>query len=304
MENNIEKINRSIKIFPIFASFSSDLLFFIAIDTLFLTLVKGLNPSQITAMTMISLLICILSQKLILKVVKKIGNVNSIRLGAFLILIAATILTFAKSFIMMLVYRSLYEISFMFLNMSRIVLKNDLIFVNRENDYYKIRNLAKIMYAIITMITALLAGVFFNINNYIPMYLSIAVYLVMFVFSFMFYEAKVQIPEEKKKQDKRFKMTSIIFWVILSNAVFYSIIKMGQNNSKLFMQYDFQKVLNVEMVTYYISVIVFISRIARLIGNIIFGELYLKRTTADFLISNSLNSLQSPRPLFACEKFL
>lgn len=39
---------------------------------------------------------------------------------------------------------------------------------------------------------------------------------------------------------------------ILSNAVFYSIIKMGQNNSKLFMQYNFQKFLSVEMVTYYI----------------------------------------------------
>ena len=53
---------------------------------------------------------------------------------------------------------------------------------------------------------------------------------------------------------------------ILSNAVFYSIIKMGQNNSKLFMQYDFQKFLSVEMVTYYITTIVFISRIARFVA--------------------------------------
>ncbi len=53
---------------------------------------------------------------------------------------------------------------------------------------------------------------------------------------------------------------------ILSNAVFYSIIKMGQNNSKLFMQYNFQKFLSVEMVTYYITTIVFISRIARFVA--------------------------------------
>ena len=53
---------------------------------------------------------------------------------------------------------------------------------------------------------------------------------------------------------------------ILSNAVFYSIIKMGQNNSKLFMQYNFQKFLSVEMVTYYITTIVFISRIARFVS--------------------------------------
>ena len=53
---------------------------------------------------------------------------------------------------------------------------------------------------------------------------------------------------------------------ILSNAVFYSIIKMGQNNSKLFMQYNFQKFLSVEMLTYYITTIVFISRIARFVA--------------------------------------
>ena len=53
---------------------------------------------------------------------------------------------------------------------------------------------------------------------------------------------------------------------ILSNAVFYSIIKIGQNNSKLFMQYNFQKFLSVEMVTYYITTIVFISRIARFVA--------------------------------------
>ena len=42
------------------------------------------------------------------------------------------------------------------------------------------------------------------------------------------------------------------------------------------MKYDFQKALSIEMFTYYITIIVFLSRIARIIGIIIFGELYLK----------------------------
>lgn len=71
MEQNIKKINRSIKIYPLFASFTGDLIFFVPIDTLILTLVKGLNASQITAMTMASLIICILFQKIILAIVKK-----------------------------------------------------------------------------------------------------------------------------------------------------------------------------------------------------------------------------------------
>ena len=276
MEQNIKKIERSIKIYPIFASFTGDLIFFVPIDTLFLTLVKGLNASQITAMTMVALIVCILSQKVILSTVKKIGNVNSLRLGTILLLIAAFILTFGKSFILMLLYKTINEIAFMFLNMDEIILKSNLNAVNRKADYYKIRNKSKILYSIITLLTALVAGKLFNINRYLPMYLSIIVYILLLGIAFMYYEAKNEEQKEIKLNNMKIKITSTIFLVIISNAVFYSIIKMGQNNSKLFMQYDFQKYLSIEMVTYYITTIVFISRIARLIGNIIWGKIYLK----------------------------
>lgn len=276
MEQDIKKIKRSIKIYPIFASFTGDMIFFVPIDTLFLTLVKGLNASQITAMTMVALIICIISQKAILATVKKIGNVNSLRLGTILLLIAALVLTFGKSFALMLLYKSINEIAFMFLNMDEIILKSNLNAVNRKDDYYKIRNKSKIMYSIITLLTALVAGKLFNINQYLPMYLSIIIYILLIGLAFMYYEAKTNETREIKENKKKVKITSVIFLVILSNAVFYSIIKMGQNNSKLFMQYDFQKFLSIEMVTYYITTIVFISRIARLIGNIVFGKVYSK----------------------------
>ena len=276
MEQEINKINRSIKIYPIFASFTGDLIFFVPIDTLFLTLVKGLNASQITAMTMVALIICIVFQKVILAIIKKIGNVNSLRLGATMLLIASLVLTFGKSFIAMLLYKSIHELAVMFLNMDEIILKNNLKAVNRKDDYFKIRNKSKIIYAIITLFTALVAGKMFNVNNYLPMYLSIIIYVLVLGTAFLYYESKVNDEQEIKKEHKKLKITSIIFYIILSNAVFYSIIKMGQNNSKLFMQYDFQKFLSVEMVTYYITTIVFISRIARLVGNVIFGKVYLK----------------------------
>lgn len=276
MEQEIKKINRSIKIYPLFASFTGDLIFFVPIDTLFLTLVKGLNASQITAMTMVALIICIVFQKVILAIVKKIGNVNSLRLGATMLLIASLVLTFGKSFIAMLLYKSIHELAVMFLNMDEIILKNNLKAVNRKDDYFKIRNKSKIIYAIITLFTALVAGKMFNVNHYLPMYLSIIIYVLVLGTAFLYYESKVNDEQEIKKEHKKLKLTSIIFYIILSNAVFYSIIKMGQNNSKLFMQYDFQKFLSVEMVTYYLTTIVFISRIARLVGNVIFGKVYLK----------------------------
>lgn len=278
MKQENEKIKRSIKIYPIFTAFTGDLIFFVPIDTLFLILVKGLSASQITAMTMISLLICIIFQNVILKIVKKIGNVKSIRLGIGLILISSLFLTFGKNFVVILMYNFISEIGFMLLNMNKILLKNNLKSLNKEDEYYEIRNKSKIIYALITMITALVTGYLFNVNNYLPMYLSLIVYLLMLFLSVMFYESE-QVSEEKAKTDQKkskIKISSTIFLVIISNAVFYSIIKMGQNNSKIFMQYDFQKFLSIEMVTYYITAIVFISRIARLVGNIIFGKVYAK----------------------------
>lgn len=129
---------------------------------------------------------------------------------------------------------------------------------------------------IITLLTALVAGKMFNVNHYLPMYLSIIINVLVLGTAFLYYEAKINKEQETKKEHKKLKITSIIFYVILSNAVFYPIIKMGQNNNKLFMQYDFQKFLSVEMVKYYITTIVFISRIARLVGNVIFGKVYQK----------------------------
>lgn len=279
MEQNMSKIKKSIKLYPIFYAFSADLIFFVPIDTLFLTLVKGLNASQISAITMIGLLICILMQKIIVKITKKIGNTNSIRLGAFMLFLSSVILTFGKSFISMVIYRIVNELAFMFWNMTSILLRNNLIYLDKKDTYYTVRNKAKVMYGIITMITALISGYLFNVYKYLPMYISIIIYFIIFIISFVFYEAQIEDENNKKEIDAnnaKIKLNSAIFYVVLSNAIFYSIIKLGQNNSKLFMQYDFQKVLSIEMVTYYITTIVFVSRIARIIGNVIFGKLYLK----------------------------
>lgn len=279
MEQNISKIKRSIRLYPIFYAFSADLIFFVPIDTLYLNLVKGMDASQISAMTMIGLLVCILAKNTIVKIAKKIGNANSVKVGVLMLFIASIILTFGKSFISLVMYKIIYEVAFMFWDLTSILLRNDLIYLNKQDKYFSVRNKAKVMYGITTMITALASGYLFNLDKYLPMYISIIMYFIIFIVSFAFYEEKVDEENDIRPtntDNKKISITSTIFFIILSNAIFYTVIKLGQNNSKLFMQYDFQKVLSVEMVTYIITVIVFISRIVRIIGNIIFDKLYLK----------------------------
>ena len=279
MEQNIKKINRSIKIQPLFSAFSDDLIFLVPIDTLFLTITKGLNASQIQFMTMLSLMIGILSRRVLLNLSNKIVNIKSLRLGSLLLLISAIIITFGKQPIIIYVYRVVYELAFMFLAMSLIVLKDNLQYINKGNEYFKIRNKTKILYSTTTMVTALLSGYLFNLNNYLPLFAQIVLCLIMFIMSFLLYDVETESKNnDKVKKDSNIvkKFVGINLLIILSFAISTTIVKLGQNNSKLFMQYDFQKFLSTEMVTYYITIIVFISRIARLLGNVIFGKVYKK----------------------------
>lgn len=273
---NVNKINKSIKIQPIFSAFSDDLIFLVPIDTLFLTITKGLNASQIEFMTMISMLWGILSRKLILTISEKIGNVKTLRLGSALLLISAIIVTFAKQFYIICFYKIVFEVAMLLLYVSVIILKNNLQSVNKGEEYFKRRNKTKIMYSISTMITALLSGYLFNINNYLPMIFQIILCVIVVIISLLFFEAETENKKTKESRTGKFNFNIITIIILISFAISTTIVKLGQSNSKLFMQYDFQKLLSVEKVTYYITTIVFISRIARLLGNIIFGKIYQK----------------------------
>ena len=60
MEQSISKrIKRSNDIYPLFSGLSLDLVFFIAVNTLFLTNIKGLTSSQINLSTTISTLVAL-----------------------------------------------------------------------------------------------------------------------------------------------------------------------------------------------------------------------------------------------------
>ena len=120
------KIDKFIKIFPWFAGLSGDLLFWIAIDTLFLTIVKHLNVSQIVSLTSISLLTCIILQIPLLQIIKKIGNTKSVRIGSLLFLISSILLTFGTNYIILLIGKIIYEIAFTFQEMVNAILKNNL----------------------------------------------------------------------------------------------------------------------------------------------------------------------------------
>lgn len=276
---NQEKISKFNKIFPWYAGLSDDLLFWVAIDTLFLTVVKNFNASQIVSLTTVSLITCIALQVPLLKVIKKIGNTKSVRLGSLLLLISSLLLTFGQNYIIIALGKVVYEIAFTFQNMANAILKNNLELQNRSNEYINIKTKSNTIYATVTMIISFVASLMFNLNNYLPMLGCITFCLICFVLSFSIIDFSNydKINEEtKSKSNKKIKYNKLIILLIISYGLFYPIVNSGQSNGKLFIQQELLLNFDVEKTALIIGVILCISRIVRVISNIAFNKIHNK----------------------------
>lgn len=275
-QNNLTRFN---KIYPWYAGLSSDLLFWVAIDTLFLTAVKNLNPSQIVSLTTISLIVCIILQIPLLKIIQKIGNTKSVKLSSSLLLLASVLLTFGQNYIIIALGEIIYEISFTFQNMSNAILKNNLELQERSNDYIKLKTKSNTIYATVTMIISFIASILFNINNYLPMIFCILFCFICFILSFYIIDFSNfdKIKNEKSTTPKRkIKYSKIIIFIFISYGLFYPIVNSGQSNGKLFIQEELLLNFNIEKTALIIGAILCISRIVRVISNIAFNKIHKK----------------------------
>jgi len=274
---NQEKMKKFNTIFPWYSGLSGDLLFWIAIDTLFLTVVKKFSVSQIVSLTTISLFVCILLQIPLLTIIKKIGNTNSVRLGSLLLLISSLLLTFGQSYIIIALGKVIYEIAFTFQNMSNAILKNNLELQGRNDEYIKVKTKSNTIYAAVTMIISFIASPMFNLNNYLPMLGCILFCFICFILSFGIIDfSKFDKIKEKpvKDEKKKVKYSKLIIILIISYGLFYPIVNSGQSNGKLFIQQELLLNYDVETTALIIGVILCTSRIVRVISNIFFDKVY------------------------------
>lgn len=267
-------------IIPWFIGLSDDLMFFIAINTLFFTIVKGLSPAQISFLTTISSLSYILLQMPFLKVIRKVGNIKAIRIGTIMLLISSLLMTFGNHYGIIIIGNIIYTTAFLFKKMDSVVLENNLQYLNKQDNYIKISSKAKVIYSVITTIIALIAGGVFTFNHYLPMYLCIGICVINVLLSFCIFDIKENenrqtVHHETIKVEKT-KFSKLVFIILISFGLLYTTNGIGQNNSKLFIQYNLEAHFNIELTATYLGFIVVTSRISRIFGNIIFRKIYKK----------------------------
>lgn len=271
--NNLKKFN---KIYPWYAGLSGDLLFWVAIDTLFLTVVKNFTASQIVSLTSISMIINILLQVPLLKVIHKIGNTKSVRLGSFLLLISSILLTFGTNYIVIVVGKIFYEMAMTFQNMINAILKNNLELQNKDSEYIKYRTRSNTVYAVVTMLISFVASIMFNINNYLPMIGCITFCAICFILSWYMVDYSKENKNETEKDKEKVRYTKIIIFILISYGLFYPIVNSGQENGKLFIQQELLKLYDVEKTALIIGAMLCVSRIVRVLSNIKFDKIHKK----------------------------
>ena len=265
------------KIHPVFAGFTSDLIFYIAINTVFMTLVKGLSVEEYASLATISSFVCLISITFLYKVIVYLGTTKSIRLGAILMLLANLLLTFSNHYLFFVLAMMLLEISFIFNTMGSVALKNNLLYQHRGEDYLLCKRKESLFYSISTAIIALVSGFLFQVNPYLPMYLGIVVNVIAVILSFFIFDVlevenvkhleSIQVPH-------KIPIKTILLCLFLSYAILYGSVNLFQNNAKLMIQETLLPKITPEEIAMFISFIVFISRLVRVFTMAMFKKCY------------------------------
>lgn len=274
-----KEINRFIKIFPWYSGLTADLLFYIAIDTLFLTVVKNFSAAQIVSLTSFAQFACIALQFPVLFIIKRIGNTASTRVGAIFLMISAILITTGKSYFVVLLGRLTHDISVIFKTASFVALENNLDLVGKRSDFVRLRASANTVYAVLTMLISFVASYMFNLNHYLPMIGCITACAIGVVLTFLMKDCSDynKITYKKDNKDKvKIHYNKFIIMAIVVYSLFYPIVNNGQTDGKLFMQQQILLDFNIDNTSLIIGAIVCASRIIRVISNVAFEKLYYK----------------------------
>ncbi len=278
MEHKLKRINR---LYPWFAGLSHGLIFYVVINTIWLTNIKGFDAAQITFLEVCAGLVVGMIFKPLLRFAEKIGNTWSIRLGAILLLTASMLFTVGNSYWIFALASAIQSISIIFAATREVLLQNNLSYLHHGQKYINIASRSRLIYTIATMATALASGTLFSIWRDLPMILGNIVCAVCVIMSFFIFdiEEKTQHSHASRIESKHkeftlphpIKLSKALFWFC---ALVYGAILLGQNNSKLLLQYQLEELLTVDIVVEVIGIVWVISRILRIVFDIAYPKIY------------------------------
>lgn len=265
-------------LYVIYHSFTSDLLFWIVIDNLFLTTVKGFEAFEIVLITMLGIAFSLLFYPLTNFIVKKTSNKTSIILGSLCYCVAITLFMTCNTIYGFIIGQVIYNLSSPFRMVANVMLKNNLKEQNKQDDFIKWQSYGKLGYAIITLIISLFAGVLFNIYAYLPMILSLICAVIGLCLAIVYSDSSKKEAEIKESvKIKSLVKNKTMILIMLMNLVAVGTYVFLQGKATLLIQYICEDVnIDITKISLIVSGLVFGSRLVRVISNLIFPKIYNK----------------------------
>lgn len=262
-----------------FTSFTSDLLFWIVIDNLFLSTVKGFSAFEIVLITMLGIAISLLLYPITNLIVKKTSNKISIIIGSSCYCIAIILFMVCNSIWGFVIGQIIYNLSSPFKMVANVMLKNNLKEQNKTNSFIKWQSFGNLGYSVITLIVSLFAGFLFNIYAYLPMILSLACAIIGLLLAILYSEPHIK---EEEQQIKPVTFKSLItnktmILIMLMNLIAVGTYVFLQSRATLLIQYVCEEIsMDISKISLMVSTLVFGSRLVRVISNLIFPKIYNK----------------------------
>lgn len=265
-------------IYVLHQTFASDLLFWIVIDNLFLSTVKGLSAFNIVLITMLGFVFTLVFYPLISYVVKKISSQSSIILGSALLCLAIILFMIGNNLILFILAQGLYSVSSPFRAVSSSMLKNNLEEKGKEGEYIKWQGYGKLGYSIITLVISLIAGPLFNVWAYLPCVLCLVGAIVSLILSCIYTESKRETNIESSNQSTMSLVKNkLMVLILLVNLLAVGVYTFMQSKATLLIQYVCQDVgVSIAKISILISIVIFGSRLMRVIADMIYPKIYSK----------------------------
>ena len=272
-----------------YCSFNSDLLFWIVIDALFLSTTKGMSEFNIILITMLGLAFSIVLFPLYNLIIKKLSNRTANIVGAVLYFLAIIMFMCFKTIYGFIFAQFLYQTASHFKQTNLTILKNNLKAEGREESFVKIKSFGKLGYSIITAVVAIVSGIFFNINPYLPVLLSAGCSAIGIVFSVLFKDPKITenkdndktepltLTETKKVSTFKIAKSKLMIYILIMNLVAVGSYTFFSSKSTLLLQNVCQGVgIEIARISIIVSIVVFISRLFRILANMVMPLIYKK----------------------------
>lgn len=201
-EKNLKKAKTrklNMKIFPIYSMFGTDFVFYYSIQLLFLYQVKNISEANIVLATSIYAFASILLQIPALIIVDKIGKKNSLVIGNTLNVICMAIILFCPNFTVYLIEECLSSVAFALKSITEpTILSNSIPECSRKGEIFSnINSKGYSRFCYLSAFSAIVAGILYDINPYIPIVISLSCSVIALLISRNFNEIKNEKVKEK-----------------------------------------------------------------------------------------------------------